>query len=1123
VQLIVDFVKYIAVLVLFCALTGCGGNSACIDADDFGFTTVTVSSRYNPSEIVGVEDAQLAPWLDYNLDLSGKVVLIMVKNWSYGEDLNNSKALSAWCPWWGTKSHSKILSPYCARLQECRYLHQNLTDHHALTNEHARCDSPVILNSPCLMKRGVGLYVDIERRGAPSPNDNNNVATMKVPNGVTLHLGAPLDGFQMFDFSGKGIMRQAGGVYYNYDGSNSISSSRLNYVHGRMYFKILDSYYDDNNGQYLVVIKSGLQEPGSDIFTIIQDLVQERLFGDGNAESPTLERNGVVRTIYQNIVTAPGYSTAIRASLILYISITSILFLMGSIQLTHTEIINRTIKVAIITALFNPSISWDFFNNYLFIWFYEGSGYIISILKSAAKTGPGDSNILTFLTTTQIMTKLISVLFATWQGWLYILIYFIMLVFLTIVLFDAAMLYMTAQVMIGLLICLAPIFIAFYLFEATKSFFENWLKQLIGYAVQCILVSAGILFMTMIIKNQIYNTLGFRVCLQGFPNMNFAGGGGLNNLLQGSSSGEAPVISLFSWWFPQIPGWHDDVKKAVIPIPKAHFKTTQDAAIGFDFKNGTTQPNIGDYCEAYECFGERYPDLPFLDPNNPYESRQMNILRSGDIVDFGGLFIIVVCIYLLNHFNSTLPSIAKFLSGTTGNAGDNAAAATLASSRLSAPIRALGNAIDKTSGFKGMREKVDGKIHNYWEKNVNSVASKLSNWQAKRLETEAISYGNNSAVAKLASNKSGISQRDASNFSNISNNSKYTNNLEDALKKYSPDSKILAKDLMAGLKKGNSDDFEKSLAKKLYNNDPEKLSMGERGVISDIMQDASVKEVLDAKKKEDLFKKAYLDAYTEMGKGPLSSRDLKKQERALKAERNVAWMDGLKSNLTGGILPSEADQMKYTDSRLRTFNEQTRDEEIALKAQYDKKELNALTIFNGRDIQRPEILANLRKASMDLNSDHTMDGMRHMDSIKARNNIDKIDAAIEKNLRNNFEQRIKSDNTIMGDTYIRTKMGDAEFKQMIDNLYAHANEMSVNDVYNRQESLYSNNSAAMEEIERRKSYINKAASDEVKRLYDIRNSQVEEKFNILGNAGNKIKKFVSGAEKSIKKKQSKDD
>jgi type IV secretion system protein VirB6 len=608
-------------------LTNCGGDSACIDAEDFGFTKVTVSSRYDPEKIVGTEANQVAPWVDKDLKLSGKPLVIMVKNWQYGEDLNNKRVLSAWCPWWGTKIYSDTLSPFCHRLRECKYL------------DNETCNSPVLLNAPCLMKRGMGLYADLDKRGADSPN--TSVVTMKTPRGVTLHVGEPTENYIMYDFSGAGVMRRAGGVVYNYDGDRSLNSSRLDYVNGKLYFKILDSFYEDNNGQYVAVVKSGLHRPGDDIFELIKRLVQGRLFGSGDKDDTSLERNGIVRTIYYNIITAPGYSTAIRAALILYIMFSGILFLLGSISLTHTEVINRVLKVAIITALFTPSVSWDFFNQYIFLWIYEGSDFIVGILKDAANSGPGDSSILTFLTTPQIMAKLASLLFSTWQGFIYIIIYLIMLIFITMVMFNATVLYLTAQVMIGLLICLAPIFIAFYLFEKTKSFFENWLKQLISYAIQTIIVSAGILFMTLIIRNQIYNTLGFRVCLHEFPEMNIPGGGGLNNLVQGSDVGDVPIISIFSWWFPHIQSWDDKPIKAKIPIPKAHFVTPEDAAIGF----GLSNQQDGDYCEAYGCIGERYPDLPFLDPNNPFELRQMNILRSNEVIEFSGLFIIVVCVY----------------------------------------------------------------------------------------------------------------------------------------------------------------------------------------------------------------------------------------------------------------------------------------------------------------------------------------------------------------------------------------------------------------------------------------------------------------------------------------------
>ncbi len=805
---------------------------------------------------------------------------------------------------------------------------------------------------------------------------------------------------------------------------------------------------------------------------------------------------------------------------------------MGSIELTNNEILSRTIKIAIISALLNPTISWDFFNEYLFIWFYEGSNYIIQILKNAANIGPGDGNILTFLTTIQIMTKLISLLFATWQGWLYILVYFIMLIFLTMVLFDAAVLYMTAQVMMGLLICLAPIFIAFYLFEATKSFFENWLKQLIGYALQCVLVSAGILFMTMIIRNQIYNTLGFRVCLEEFPNMNFASGGGLNNLLQGSEAGDTPVISLFAWWFPQIAGWHESPAQALIPIPKAHFRTQSDAdAIGFSFSVNALpdqpgvsaqppgQPAVGNFCEAYECIGSRYPDLPFLDPRNSYEARQMDILRGGDVVDFGGLFIVVVCIFLLNHFNSTLPGMAKFLSGTTGNASDNAAAAGAAAAGLTSSIHAAKSMIDQKSGFKDFRNKVDRKIHNFWQdKVVGAAARKVSDLNARRLESTALMY--EGPIAKKVAEKYGISFKDAQEFGNSTNKAEFAHGVNKALRdningyanKYG-DNK--GEHAVIALSRGKSGDMEKILAKELFKeSDLSKLNSVERETLKNIMGSEEVQKMLDAKKKEELFQQAYLETYAEMGKGPLSSRNLSKEKRALKAERNVAWMDEMKRSLTGGILPSEADQMKYSDPHLRTFNEQRADEAFALQAKIDKRELDSLTIKNGRDIQRPELLEQLR-AQKDPN-------------------VAVIDAAIEKNMRNDLLSKVRSDESMTGDTYIRTKATDAEFQKMIDNVYAHANSMKEKDVYNRQESLYKNNQGAMDELERRKGYIDQAAADEVQRLHDVRNSSVEEKSNIYKDTWSGVKdiaqkhadvgnKFASSIEKVMNKKKSKDE
>jgi type IV secretion system protein VirB6 len=59
------------------------------------------------------------------------------------------------------------------------------------------------------------------------------------------------------------------------------------------------------------------------------------------------------------------------------------------------------------------------------------------------------------------------------------------------VFFEAAVIYLSALIAIGLLITMAPIFICFMLFGFTKSLCDNWLKQLILYTLQPIILFTG--------------------------------------------------------------------------------------------------------------------------------------------------------------------------------------------------------------------------------------------------------------------------------------------------------------------------------------------------------------------------------------------------------------------------------------------------------------------------------------------------------------------------------------------------------------------------------------------------------------------------------------------------------
>lgn len=1080
------FLFNISLLVtLLVSLSGCGGLSSCVDADDFGFTTIAVSSRYDPDEIVGENENQVAPWMDHDLKLSGKALVIMIRNWQYGDDYNSKRSLSAWCPWWGTEEFSNTLSPYCLRLRQCKYLKDEMCysiPPHTITDEN-----PAIMNAPCLLKKGVGLYAALQKPGEPSPNDS--VVSMKDPNAITLHLGEPVTGFKFYDYSNKGIIKEAGGIRYNYDGGHGSYSSRTNYVNGKLYLKILDSHYDDNSGQYIAVIKSGLHEPGGDIFSLIRRMVKEKLFGTGKTGDVQLKKDGVIRTIFQNIITQPGYILAVRAALILYISITALMFVMGSIQLTHAEVVNRVFKVAVITALLSPAISWDFFNDYLFIWMYEGSDFLIQILYDAAKTGPGDSSILTFLTSPQIMAKLASLLFSTWQGWIYITLYIVMLIFLTLVLFNATILYLSALIMLGLLIALGPIFIAFYLFESTKSFFENWLKQMIGYAIQSVIVAAGILFMTMIIRNQVYNTLGFRACLHQFPHMDIATGG-LGELSGGSDVDKSEgMISIFSWWFPHIPSWSNAPPKTKILIPKAHFRAPSDAALGFDFKN-EPKPEAGDFCPAYECVGERHPDLPFLDPNNPYEKNQMDLLRSSEIIDFGGLFIIAVCVFLLHHFNTTTVSIAKFLSGTTANIGDTSAVADTAAKKLwQTPLKYL----DKKSGLKQKRKDIKKYVHNYWEKQVlDKSRDEMANWHAKRLRDQAMREsgtlsGSSKEVVRKVQSKYGLSQSDARKFKlNMSN---HADGLKEAVGGTKADgSKFNSKKFVEKLSVRTVGDFDSMMAKDYFGKQKlSDLSASEQRKLSMIKESGSVQEMLKNKQKADLYQRAYVDSYTEMANkdsGRLTAKQKRQHNIQSRSKKNSALADELKRYMTGGLIGGEYDEMSYKDKLRRTKNEMIADKDDIVESKIAKEKLDKMTVRIGLDVQRPDFLASERER---LGGGST-----------------EYDKVIKQNIKHDVHQKLKSTGAIMGDTYIREKMSDKEFEDMINNLHGLGESIYENDDYIRQESIYEGNQGALDELEHRKDHIKGSIQDEIQRLHDVRGGDGK-KDSLFGDVKSKGK------------------
>ncbi len=810
-------------LVLLFCLSACSGDR-CIEADDFGFVNLTVSARYTKDEMSNQSGiAQVAPWRISNYKVDGRPLVILVRGWTQGVDRNKSSELSAWCAWYGQADNTATLSTFCERLRECTFIDDTMC-----TNTK----DAQITNAPCIFKNGVGLYALIARKGT---NPNQTFSSQKNPQGLTFHLGEKPVGYEMLDVDKNGNTRTAGGILYNYqDASGSQSDLKQQYANSDLYFKILDNFYDDNSGQYRISIKSGITDTSPDPITYVTNLVKNFLFGVNGDY-------GLIRSIYHGIVINPGYRMAVSALLSLYIMWTALSYLVGNVQVTHTELIVRVMKIAVVSALLSSEYSWTFFNDYLFVWFVGGVDQILQMITEAGATGPGSPGILGMMLAPQTLSKLFSLLFVDWRGFIYIILFFFALYFLIIIFFDAAVIYLTALLAIGMIITMGPIFICFLLFGITRSLFENWLRQLISYAIQPIILFTGLVFISMILRQEIYGSLGFRICKHTFPKMYNDGAAVISDFTK-ENLGFEVGDSIFYWWFPEpMKGEQFTKVKRNIPIPIDHFQSGDNIITGAD---------DGSFCEAYACIGARYVDLPFLDPDRDH--RRIQQFWDGTFVQLDGMLLIFVAIYLLDKFNGIAISIAKFISNTSGNLTDIRKATDGASSGIR-------SAMDKyvTSPIKGrlaqttVGRKIIG-IRKFASEALNELTKLpsvlIDDRRVTNLKRDALTGNVNMAVAAEAKKLSGLDYRNVKKDAI----SKYTNVLKEKLKEI--DSTLTdqqASNIADKMSHKKFSELQKEFAKAKYGKDFTKLSEQEKQSIKALLnskhQDKSVEELAKEK------------------------------------------------------------------------------------------------------------------------------------------------------------------------------------------------------------------------------------------------------------------------------------
>ncbi len=1026
---------------LFC-LSGCSGDR-CIDADDFGFIKFVVSSRYKKEELTTKQEGnQIAPWVDSGYRVNGQPLTILVKTWTYKGgnskwDLNTPSELSAWGPWYGQENNFHTLSAFCVRLQECRFA----GDQMCTPTKDAQ-----INNAPCILKNGVGLYMLIARS-----DPNSYEGTPSETEGITRHLGEPLKDYQFYDFTKRGELVPAGGINYQYEKDRNLSTK---YVKSPLYFKILDKFYEDNNGQYRLVIKSGVSDTRPDPIEYLTKLIKEQLFGNKK------DKLGIVQQIFEKIIKNPTYRNTLMVLLALYVMFTGASFLIGNINFTHTELIVRLIKIIVVSMLLNSTTSWQFFHDYLFTYFIDGVEAVKQMIDESAKTGPGSASIIGLMIAPQTMAKLFSLLFVDSLGFFYIFLFLIALYFIFMLVFKATIIYLTALIAIGMIITMGPIFICFILFSITRSLFENWLRQLISYAIQPIILFTGLAFIGMIVRTEIYSTLGFAVCKYDFPDL-----APITELFKSNSDDLDSSIegSFFYWWFPS-------------PMRADKFTHTK-AKILVPIDHTIQEDGEEKLCQAYECIEERYIEFPFLDPLKDRD--RLESFFQGTFVQLNALWLIFVCVYLLSKFNDIAVSTARFLTSTSGNLTNLQSIGSSAYNPIYTQINRPANYV-----FDTVKREGNNRI-------VQTIgmfsAGMFENVMINRLKRQALDPKSaNSSVVAEVKRKYGL---DFSNV-NVKAPQEYYQAVDGILKKLN--STENAENFVGK----NYAELRDYLAKRQFDGKAyDSLSEAQKKELEKLMKidgKKSLKELATQARSTKDWQKAYVNTHQAMsargigilGKNIPAFRAWKEMDVAIKEKERLrkeklkrrgekiyetyntlkraaltaAVGEEIRDAYEGNLTGAEWHDFDYNDPRLRTTAEIRKDED----ADREDKKLELLidkeTLAVHDDISSPEYLAKLEQQSKPHD-------VRYYEDLTERKLIRSVYQSL---IATQDDDGSDKDPILMGERFMREKATDMQTRTMIDKIYETEKSFLDNDRYLRRkedyEVMYENAQAHIEEM-----------------------------------------------------------
>lgn len=494
--------------------------------------------------------------------------------------------------------------------------------------------------TPCYFRYGMGLYVGLAPDiGQGQAKESDVVLTYHIPDAKVP--GTPMDPNVAPSISAGMSAAQAdmsqnepkliNMQYRGMDGYlvRGIPSYELPNAESedKLFFKILDQYYDDNSGGYVVKLKEGTRsaKPGplETIVGVITDPVRI-----------------IMQRLYQGIVANPTFLGAVRAVLVLYIIFYGYQFMIGAGNWAEDRktFMMKMIRIALIIGVMSPT-SWDFFYNHLFKAFTDGVIEIAGLLMSPFADFDPDSpwysmdRLMAKFFSGETAAKITSTIFSNFPlGILYVIVLYFAMALFMISLIKALGIYLISFIVMAILIVMFPIFFVFMLFERTRKLFDEWWNQMVAYGVQQLLLFASLGMFATLVVNYMERTIGYQVCWNIFADFD----------IFGVNANLSPDLHLFDFrfWMPDISNemgniWIDangDGRREFLPTPET----------------------------AY-----RYIDMPYFDPIFDRD-KIARYKTEKDFLDVIDLVLFLLVIFLMKAFMEFVKKISTTLKGGGG-------------------------------------------------------------------------------------------------------------------------------------------------------------------------------------------------------------------------------------------------------------------------------------------------------------------------------------------------------------------------------------------------------------------------------------------------------------------------